>query len=67
MTPKEINDLKKHHNKLLAEGQRLYAILEKINDELDAIQKQLQEAEGDDYDAVPLIFGSGFWINPDLE
>jgi hypothetical protein len=30
------------------------------------LQKEIQEAEGDEYDPIPLIFGAGFWIDPDL-
>lgn len=26
----------------------------------------LIDAEGSDYDPIPLIFGAGFWIDPDL-
>ena len=66
MTPKEINDLKKEHNRLQEEGRELYARVMELHKKCTAIHKQLQEAEGDDYDPIPLIFGSGFWIDPDL-
>jgi hypothetical protein len=66
MTPKEINDLKKLHNKYMEEGQKLYAKVTELHEKCMALQKQLIEAEGDDYDPIPLIFGDGFWIDPDL-
>lgn len=31
------------------------------------LQRQIREAEGDEYDPIPLIFGDGFWIDPGLE
>lgn len=66
MTPKEINDLKKEHNSAMEEGQEIYKRMMVLHAKCLDLQKQLQEAEGDDYDPIPLIFGSGFWINPDL-
>lgn len=66
MTPKEINDLKKKHNVVMEDGQKLYAQVMQLHEQCLEIQKQLIEAEGEDYDPIPLIFGSGFWIDPDL-
>ena len=66
MTPKEINDLKKQHNRLMEDGQELYAKVMFLHSQCLTLQKQLMEAEGDDYDPIPLIFGAGFWIDPDL-
>jgi len=67
MTPKEINDLKKKHNALQAEGQEVYAKVLSLHEQCTAIQQILQKEEGEDYDPIPLIFGDGFWIDPDLE
>ena len=64
MTPKEINDLKKIHNRLLEDGQALYAQITQMSEELLRLQKKIEEAEGDDYDPIPLIFGAGFHIDP---
>jgi uncharacterized coiled-coil DUF342 family protein len=66
MTPKEINDLKKLHNKYMDEGQETYAKVEELHRKCTSLQKQIEKAEGLDYDPIPLIFGSGFWIDPDL-
>lgn len=65
MTKEEINDLKRKHNALLKEGQALWEKLEPLSDEMMAIRKTLEREEGDGYDPVPLIFGSGFWIDDD--
>lgn len=62
MTEQEIKDLKIKHNKMMEECQPLY---DKINDMVDEINKMrntLMEAEGDDYDGIPLIFGCGYDI-----
>lgn len=66
MTPKEINNLKKEHNQLQKEGQKIYARVMELHKKCLAIQQQLIDAEGEDYDPIPLIFGDGFWIDPDL-
>ena len=66
MTPKEINDLKKIHNQMLEDGQALYAKILILYDQLIDLQKQIENAEGDDYDPIPLIFGAGFRLDPDL-
>ena len=66
MTPKEINDLKKEHNEALEEGKKIYERVMVLHDKCISLQKLLQEVEGDEYDPIPLIFGAGFWIDPDL-
>ena len=66
MTPKEINDLKKEHNALLEQGQEVYAKAMELHTKCLALQKRISEAEGPDYDPIPLIFGKGFWVDPDL-
>jgi len=66
LTAKEINDLKKLHNKYMEEGQEAYAKVTELHEKCTALQKQLMKAEGEDYDPIPLIFGDGFWIDPDL-
>ncbi len=66
MTPKEINELKKLHNQYQEEGQKVYALVMDLHEKCTNLQKEIQEAEGDDYDPIPLIFGAGFWIDPDL-
>lgn len=67
MTPKEINDLKKEQNALMKQGQEAYAKVLELHGKCTALQNQIEEAEGPDYDPIPLIFGDGFWIDTDLE
>ena len=67
LTPKEINDLKRRHNALQEEGRPLLARLEEMRDECYEIQAKLSDAEGDDYDPIPLMFGAGFWIDEDIK
>jgi uncharacterized coiled-coil DUF342 family protein len=66
LTAKEINELKKLHNQYQEEGQKVYALVMDLHEKCTNLQKEIQEAEGEDYDPIPLIFGSGFWIDPDL-
>jgi uncharacterized protein involved in exopolysaccharide biosynthesis len=66
MTPKQINDLKKEHNAAMKVGQELYAQVMELHERCTALQRQIREAEGDEYDPIPLIFGEGFWTDPDL-
>lgn len=67
MTPKEINDLKKKHNALMVQGQAAYAKVLVLHAQCTAIQRTLERVEGEDYNPIQLIFGDGFWIDPDLE
>lgn len=62
-----INDLKREHNTLLDEGREIYARLTQCSDRMHEIQSLLMEAEGGDYDPIPLIFGDGFFIREDDE
>ena len=66
MTPKEINDLKKEHNTLLERGQELYAEVMNLHKQVLELQDRIKQAEGEEYDPIPLIFGSGFWIDSEL-
>jgi hypothetical protein len=66
MTPKEINDLKRQHNAAMDEGVKLYARIRELHTVCNDLQMQIRDAEGDDYDPIPLIFGDGFWIDEDL-
>ncbi len=66
MTPKEINDLKKEHNDLLAQGQKTYAEVLRLHEQCLALQERIKQAEGEEYDPIPLIFGNGFWIDSEL-
>lgn len=66
MTPKEINDLKKEHNRLQEAGRETYLRMLHLYEQCTDLQQQIKEAEGPDYDPIPLIFGDGFWIDPDL-
>ena len=66
MTPKEINDLKREHNAAMEKGRELYARFEPLHKRCMDLQMQISDAEGDDYDPIPLIFGDGFWIDEDL-
>ena len=67
MKIKELNAIKREHNRLLKSGQKLFAKLEPISAEMLALRKKIEEAEGDDYDPIPVIFGSGFWIDVEGE
>lgn len=66
MTSKEINDLKREHNRLQEEGREVYAKLVDLHAKCLALQDRIREAEGNDYDDIPLLFGSGFWIDESL-
>jgi hypothetical protein len=66
MTPKEINDLKRSHNALMKQGHDAYDIVLELHEKVMALRKQIEAEEGDDYDGIPLIFGDGFWIDPEL-
>jgi hypothetical protein len=66
LTPKAVNELKKLHNKYLEEGQSMYAQVLELHGKCLELQQKIQEAEGPEYDPIPLIFGSGFWIDPEL-
>lgn len=66
MTPKEINDMKRKHNVYMERGQQLYAEMMDLHEKCLDLRNKLKKAEGDEYDPIPLIFGGGFWIDPDL-
>jgi len=66
MTPKEINDLKKKHNALLERGQEMYAEVMRLHNQCLELQAHIEDAEGPDYDPIPLIFGAGFRLDDDL-
>ena len=63
----KLNDLKRKHNALLIEGQEAYAKVTAMYDELMSLQEQIKEIEGPDYDPIPVIFGSGFYIHDEDE
>lgn len=65
MTNKELNDMKRRHNTLQAEGQALHEKLTEMGEKLVALRKQIEAEEGDDYDPIPLIFGAGFYVDDD--
>ena len=67
MKIKELNAIKRKHNRLLKEGQDKFAELETIAEEMLALRKKIETAEGDDYDPIPVFFGSGFWIDVEGE
>lgn len=62
-----LNDLKRKHNALLIEGQEAYAKVTVLFEEVKALQDRIAKIEGDDYDPIPVIFGSGFNIYEDGE
>jgi hypothetical protein len=62
-----LNDLKRKHNAMLIEGQAAYAKVTELYEAVRALQKQIEAIEGDDYDPIPVIFGSGFYIHEDGE
>jgi len=47
-------------------GKKVYARVMEIHKQCLDLQKQISDAEGSDYDPIPLIFGDGFWIDPSL-
>jgi len=63
----KLNDLKRKHNTLLIEGQEAYSKVNALFEEVKALQDRIAKIEGDDYDPIPLIFGSGFNIYEDDE
>jgi len=67
MTPKQINDLKREFNAMQEEGHGLYERVTELSKKMMKITDTLVKEEGDDYDGIPLIFGSGYWIAEDGE
>ncbi len=67
LTPKQINDLKIAHNEAQDKGSELYKQCLMFHKKCLALQDQIRDAEGDDYDDLPLIFGAGFWIDESLK
>jgi hypothetical protein len=67
MTKKEINDMKIRFNSMLEEGRELYQKCLDLADDCESLRAQIQEAEGEDYDGLPLLFGAGFEIHEDGE
>lgn len=65
MTAQEINALKREHNRLQDQGRRAYEEVSALYAECVALQKRIEEAEGDDYDPIPLLFGAGFYVDPE--
>ena len=63
----KLNDLKRKHNALLIEGQEAYAKVTAMYAEVMSLQEQIKEIEGPDYDPIPVIFGSGFYIHDEDE
>jgi hypothetical protein len=66
LTPKEVNDMKREHNEAQDHGRRVYKKLVKLYLKCLELQDKIREAEGDEYDAIPLLFGAGFHLDPDL-
>lgn len=67
MTPKQINDLKRQYNAMHEEGKEKYDSILLLRDKMVAITDTLIEEEGDEYDGVPLVFGSGYWVDEDIK
>jgi hypothetical protein len=63
----KLNDLKREHNALLIRGQEAWAEIQTMYDTLMRLQAEIRDIEGDDYDPIPVIFGSGFHIHEDQE
>ena len=66
LTPKEVNDLKREHNEVLERGRLVYKKVVYLHRKCLELQDKIREAEGDEYDAIPLLFGAGFHLDPDL-
>ncbi len=64
MTQQEIDDLKREHNRLQQQGRRAYSEASELFRQCIDLQDRIQEAEGDDYDPIPLLFGGGFYVDP---
>ena len=65
MTPEELNDMKRLHNKIMEEGQAAYKKVMECYEKMMPLRKQIEAIEGEDYDGLPLIFGDGYWIDED--
>ena len=50
----------------MEEGQEIYSKVMELHEKCLELQGKIQEAEGADYDPIPLIFGSGFWVDSEL-
>ncbi|MCF7995593.1 MAG: hypothetical protein K9L88_12215 [Chromatiaceae bacterium] len=59
----KLNDMKRKHNALLIQGQNLYASMLEKYDECVDLQRRIKAAEKEEYDPIPLMFGSGFYID----
>ena len=64
MTKEELNDLKREHNKLRAEGYELWERIEVVFERVTELRKQIEAADPDDYDPIRLIFAGDFDVEP---
>lgn len=64
MTKEELNDLKREHNKLRAEGCELWERIEVVFERVIELRKQVEAADPDDYDPIRLIFAGDFEVEP---
>lgn len=62
----ELNELKRQYNELLERGTEQYAKLGEMYKTMNKLVESIKELEGDDFDGVPLLFGSGFDIEEEL-
>lgn len=65
MTPAEINALKLEYNATLKIGRKTYKKLVRLCDVCNALNARIQEAEGDRWNGIPIIFGAGYEIDDD--
>jgi predicted nucleic acid-binding Zn-ribbon protein len=55
MTEEELNDLKREHNKLRAEGCELWERIEVVFERVTELRKQIEAADPDNYDPIRLM------------
>lgn len=58
-----IRRLKIEHNAAQDEGAELWKQIKLLFDKCTALQDELKELEGPDYDPIPLMFGGGFYVD----
>lgn len=63
MTPEEIKQMKREYNAALESGREHWKECVRLCSLCNSLNERIRDAEGDDYDGVPLIFGAGFELD----
>lgn len=63
MTRDEIKALKREYNAALESGQALYKEVSRLFDLCNDLNARIMDAEGDNYDGIPILFGAGFCLD----